>query len=117
MDGTVDILVIIGMFVLRLGVPLVFTVGVGYLFRRLDARWEAAAESRPETVRSKAMAAAKEPCWKEKGCSEDQRSRCPACHFGDIPCWLARLRSEGRLPTKCKDCGRFTTPAAQPVRV
>jgi hypothetical protein len=43
MDTLLDILVILGMFFLRLGVPLLLVVGVGYLLRRLDARWEAEA--------------------------------------------------------------------------
>lgn len=43
MDALLDILVILGLFFLRLGVPLLLVVGVGYLLRRLDARWEAEA--------------------------------------------------------------------------
>ncbi|MBX7236441.1 MAG: hypothetical protein K1X65_18800 [Caldilineales bacterium] len=50
MDALLDILVILGMFFLRLGVPLLLVVGVGYLLRRLDARWEAEAREQAGTA-------------------------------------------------------------------
>lgn len=43
MDALIDIFAVLGMFFLRLGVPLLLVIGVGYLLRRLDARWEAEA--------------------------------------------------------------------------
>ena len=43
MDTFTDILAMIGFFFLRLGVPLLITIGVGLLLRRLDTRWEAEA--------------------------------------------------------------------------
>lgn len=46
MDRLSDALVIIGLFVLRLGVPLSLTLAIGYALRRLDARWQAEAETR-----------------------------------------------------------------------
>ncbi len=47
MDALTDIFAILGMFFLRLGVPLLLVFGVGYLLRRLDAQWEA--EAREQT--------------------------------------------------------------------
>jgi hypothetical protein len=40
-----DIAVFIGMLFLRIGVPALIIVGVGYLLKRLDARWEAEARA------------------------------------------------------------------------
>ena len=45
MDRLLEVAVITGMFVLRLGVPLAITLTVGYLFRRLDAKWQAEARA------------------------------------------------------------------------
>lgn len=45
MDQLLEVAVITGMFVLRLGVPLAITLAVGYLLRRLDAKWRAEAET------------------------------------------------------------------------
>jgi hypothetical protein len=41
----IDVLGVIGMFLLRVGVPLAITVGVVYLLKRLDRRWEAEAKA------------------------------------------------------------------------
>ena len=115
MDGVKDAAIIVGMFLLRLGVPLVITLIVAYLFRRLDARWEAEAQARPEAIRQLEAATAKKRCWEEKGCSQEQRARCPACRLTDIPCWLARLRVENRLPNECLNCPRYRGLAPVPV--
>lgn len=49
MDGLLQVAVIVGMFILRLGVPLLITLLVAYWLRRLDGRWEAEARARQET--------------------------------------------------------------------
>jgi hypothetical protein len=38
-----DMLVLAGMFFLRFGVPVAVVIGIGYLLKRLDRRWEAEA--------------------------------------------------------------------------
>jgi len=45
MNWLSEVVVITGMFVLRLGVPLAITLAVGYLLRRLDAKWQAESEA------------------------------------------------------------------------
>ena len=85
---------------------MVVTFTVVWLLRRLDARWEAKAQAAREQVQAKPVEAAK-PCWEEKGCPESQMAGCPACKWHDLPCWMARLRAENRLPTECYQCARF----------
>ncbi len=58
MDELPEVLVVVGMFILRLGVPLMIVVAVGYLLRRLDSRWEA--EAQAETQLKREMEAAQE---------------------------------------------------------
>ena len=114
MDGLWDAVVVAGMFVLRLGVPLAITIAIGYLLRRLDAKWQAEAWAQWETSQMQEAAAgptpsaAKQPCWTLKGCSEAVRDRCPAFKRPNIPCWLARRQAEGRLPAACYDCELFS---------
>ncbi len=115
MDGIWDAVVIAGMFILRLGVPLAITVAIGYLLRRLDAKWQAeawaqweASEMQRATAEPVASSAAKQPCWTLKGCGEAMRDQCPAFKRPDIPCWLARRRAEGRLPAACYECELFS---------
>jgi len=45
MASSMDFLIVIGMFVLRIGVPLAVLAGLGYLLRWLDRRWEAEARA------------------------------------------------------------------------
>ena len=48
MDGLYQVAVIVGMCILRLGVPLVITLLVAYWLRHLDGKWEAEARARQE---------------------------------------------------------------------
>jgi hypothetical protein len=101
-------------FALRCIVPLMITVAIGYLMNRLVDRWEAeeAAEeaARPETqpilpAAKVADSAAKNlPCWLIRNCDEKKRAGCPAHNEPSLPCWIARLMSEGDLPSSCPDC-------------
>ncbi|HRJ45583.1 MAG: hypothetical protein KJZ86_16055 [Caldilineaceae bacterium] len=45
MDSFYAVTMILGFFLLRLGVPLLITLAVCYGLRRLDARWQAEAEA------------------------------------------------------------------------
>lgn len=40
-----EVLTVIGFFALRIGVPILVTAGLVYLFKRLDRRWEAEARA------------------------------------------------------------------------
>ncbi len=48
----VDLLVVIGFFALRIGVPLLIMAGLVYLLKRLDRRWEAEARVMQERARA-----------------------------------------------------------------
>ena len=48
-DGLLQTAIIIGMFILRLGIPLIITLLVAYWLRRLDDKWQAEARARQET--------------------------------------------------------------------
>ena len=129
-----DFLVVLGMFALRIGVPVAVTALLVYLLKRLDRRWEAEARiargeitaepaatpsqreapvgrptlpARRQPLPSGAMAATSQPCWDLKSCSEALRKTCPACKEPERPCWQARLSAEGRIPETCVDCTIF----------
>ncbi|MBK8047474.1 MAG: hypothetical protein IPK16_10330 [Anaerolineales bacterium] len=110
---------VVFLFLLRLGIPLAVTALVVWGMRRLDARWQAEAEasyvSRAVTAGKLQPAnvttplAAQQPCWAFQHCSEAKRAGCAACKATDLPCWMARLRAEGRLPGRCYGCSFFRT--------
>lgn len=131
MENLTNTLLIIALFVLRLGVPLLLTLGIAYVLRRLDARWQAEARAQQEPAATAAkvqqrpvqpaapgagpmlpqVALAKDsaglPCWSIKGCTEAMMAGCAACQQPDLPCWVARTRAEGRLPATCKGCDLY----------
>ena len=45
MESLPNVLILVLMFVLRLGVPLLITVALAYGLKRLDAKWQAEAEN------------------------------------------------------------------------
>jgi hypothetical protein len=53
MMNFIDLMAVIGMFLLRVGVPVAVTVGMVYLLKRLDRRWEM--EARAERKAGKAV--------------------------------------------------------------
>ena len=55
----------------------------------------------------KAPQAATTPCWQLRNCSEASRANCDACKEPGLPCWMARLRADGRLPGPCYGCALF----------
>lgn len=107
MNAVTEVLIMIGLFLLRLAVPLLITFGVAYLLRRLDAKWEAEASQETTAPDVLVEKVAQKPCWEEKGCPEAKRAQCPACKWHDLPCWLARIKVENSLPAECPDCPRF----------
>ncbi|HHY55997.1 MAG TPA: hypothetical protein GYA08_11230 [Chloroflexi bacterium] len=126
MNIIIEALALAVLFLLRLGVPIAITAAIVWGLRRLDARWQAEAEAQratravldglaPAAAVTSPLAAAR-PCWEYNHCPPEKRQHCPACALTDIPCWMARLRAEGKLPGRCYGCALFRTrPDAQPA--
>lgn len=115
--------VMVGLFALRCIVPLLVTIGLGYLMNRLVDRWEAEEEAIPQQAPQRQPLRTPEPaivtailsvpCWIMNDCPRERRENCPAFQARGVACWQARERAEGALPADCPDCPRYTTgPAA-----
>jgi hypothetical protein len=141
MEGLTNVLLILALFFLRLGVPILVTVAIGYGLCKLDAKWRSEAEREargeagvrtdeimpqlagqpmairlPEAVPASMFAVAGgAPCWDVKGCSEAMRANCAAFRQPAVPCWQARTQAEGRLPAPCKSCHLYS-PVMVPTR-
>ena len=123
MEWLTQVLVILGLFILRLGVPLAIILIVGYGLRRLDAKWQAEARAQLEASQAEQKAAREpqikmlkvieEPCWIIKGCPQTVYTQCPAYQHPDTPCWMARFRAEGAIPAKCYRCALFSQRQAE----
>lgn len=103
MEGlSITLAVFIGIL-LRLGVPILVTVIIVYLLRRMDARWQEEARQEMMTVRANSS---QTPCWEVKGCSPEKRLNCGGFTNVDIPCWQ-QFSSNGLMREDCLDCSVF----------
>jgi len=110
-----DILVIAGMFFLRIGLPLLLVMGIGYLIQRwLEPKAvKEQFEGMVRTAQEQQAVTTARPCWEIKGCAEDKRAACAAALQPDIPCWLARQIAGQPLPAGCSTCEVRTLTSAQ----
>jgi hypothetical protein len=111
-----ELLAVVGLFLIRFGVPLLISGGVAWWLFRLDAKWRREAPAVYIPTGAPAGAAGPghsriigEPCWVYRACPEQVRDKCPAYLQPDVPCWLARLRNDGRLTGGCRCCSIFAT--------
>jgi hypothetical protein len=111
-----DILIIGGMFFLRIGLPLLIVIGIGYLIQRwlepkaVHEQFEGMIRTAQE---QRAAGATTKPCWEIKNCPAEARAACAAAQQPDIPCWLARQIAGQPLPEGCAACQvRVTSDAS-----
>lgn len=90
-------------FLLRLGIPILFTGGLIYLLNRLDERWQNEAMQQESPTQPPTD---QPPCWIQQGCSTGQILNCPAVKSAQ-PCWQVYRKSNGYLAEKCLDCQVF----------
>ncbi len=97
------LIVLLGLFV-RLLVPILLTVIVVILLRKLDVRWQKEARSEINKLSKENT-----PCWKDKGLSNEEMISNAA--NTEPPCWQAQRLSNGYLREDCLDCVVFlSTP-------
>ncbi len=96
--------------ILRIGIPVVVTIMVISLLRRLDKRWQNEALAVP------VVAPVGKPCWEVKGCSETKKKNCVAATQPKVPCWQFFRTKNGVMKEDCLDCDVFRQ-AAVPVRI
>jgi hypothetical protein len=104
MDWIVYPFSILAGLILRIGIPIIITLLLIWVFRRLDEHWQ------QENVVSKVTA--KNPgCWKIMGCSEEKRAKCGAHSNPDVPCWQFFRTKDSRLREGCIGCKVFREAA------
>ncbi|MCS7260437.1 MAG: hypothetical protein NZ765_06610 [Anaerolineae bacterium] len=89
MEWWADTAVMVGMFLLRLGVPFAVTLAIAWALKRLNARWQREAELRLASL-SQAIAA-----------------QCRYAGQTNPVCWVARRQAEGALAAECRSCTQF----------
>lgn len=117
-------LVVVLLFLSRLGIPILITLVAGLFLHTIDLKWakeahqQAAKRLASSDPRDK-QALIRPPCWVVKDCAEEMLHNCAAHQNPSMPCWLAKLRVEGRIPRPCANCQMFrsafsstTTPSS-----
>ena len=97
------ILTILVGLLMRFGIPILLTVGLIYLLRRLDERWQAEAKGELEAV----PMARNIGCWDMNNCSKEQRENCSAYAHPETPCWQHFRSKQGVLQESCLGCDVF----------
>lgn len=90
----------------RLAIPIGLTASLIFFLRKLDARWQKAAQP-PE------LAIQKLECWKIKACPPERMANCVGAQ-SPLPCWQAFRLPNGYLHEECLICKVFTE-APMPV--
>lgn len=110
-EPLVNVLIVLAMFVVRIGVPLAITLALGYwLEKRLPPQEKSEAT---EMKIERARRAAQSPkiiqwhCWDLKRCSPALRAQCAAFQRPDLPCWLALQVAGNQVREECFTCALY----------
>ena len=101
--GAIEILEVLAGGLLRLMVPVGFTLIFAAILKRLDDRW------RVENLRENMLAAGitvpvqQLHCFEAHGCPPERRSQCRAGQNPDEACWDA-FSVNGQVQSACKRC-------------
>ena len=119
MNAVIDTLVILGMFAVRLAIPIGITIALAYGLRRLDARWQAEALRGQQTAQLPTqLAQLEQSCWEQKGCSQEERGSCPTYQQAGASSMVAARLVLGVLPADCAvEKRRQAGGAMQPVKL
>lgn len=119
-------LIIFLLFMVRLALPLIILLTLGYLYERFMA--PPARTSPPKRVQPSASvptsmplpmaaqsgyAATRPPCWETNRCLPEAMETCPVPQRPSVPCWLTRQLIDGQLPDNCLNCSIFREDSSE----
>lgn len=107
METIFEWLGLVGMFALRLGIPIALTIWVG---RWLEKKMRPSEENGIRQEEMERRAGGKIiylHCWDFKKCDATRRLQCAATKHPNLPCWLA-LQAEGLdVRQECYTCALY----------
>jgi hypothetical protein len=108
--GFYETLTMVLMFAVRIGIPVLITLGISYLYDRLAERWDEAPEQTAQEVGSgaSAMLQLSRLGPLNEVCPLCERATAACTRWSNVPCWLALQLVEGQIPDECLGCVRFT---------
>jgi hypothetical protein len=106
METWEGLLLAIGWFLLRFGLPILGTALVVFLFKQLDHRWQRETIDRRASLGASAMLPIVQ-CWAENNCPTEKCQNCVAFQDQGKPCWQHYRAKDGTLKEECFDCRVF----------
>lgn len=103
----VGTIIVISLFLLRIGIPLAITFLITYLIDRFVTGKSPARTIDAETPEMDQEAPFFVPCWESKDCPPEKHAACQVTNRPGIPCWLTMQLTKGHLSTECLDCPVF----------
>lgn len=107
MNLEVAITFLLGMLV-RLGIPVGFTILVIAWLARLDAQWQEEARAEVANLPKRAEIC-NAGCWDVHKCTPENKAKCPAFNQPEVPCWQLFREKNGALRDGCLGCSVFRT--------
>jgi hypothetical protein len=89
METVLDTAAMVGLFIVRIGIPLAATFAIAYGLKRLDARWQREAQQRSTSL------------------ADAIANKCRFAGQTNPVCWVARRQAEGHLTAECRSCAQF----------
>jgi len=106
METWEGLLLAIGWFFLRFGLPIIGTVLIVILFTRMDHRWQRETMDRRASLGANAMLPIVQ-CWVENNCPAEKCQDCLAYQDQRKPCWQHFRATDGSLKQECLGCKVF----------
>lgn len=119
-----EVLILIGMFLIRVIVPAAILLAIGFLYEYLVEKHmpREGGSAMPQIDKETALpvitirnTSAPQPemywapaCWEVMHCPAERRAACPAAQRQGVPCWVTMQLLTGQLPDRCLACPIFT---------
>ncbi|MBI5303714.1 MAG: hypothetical protein HY868_16380 [Chloroflexi bacterium] len=98
---------LIGMFALRLGIPIALTILVGRWLEKKMRPPEENGTRKNEMERRTPTKVIRLHCWDFKHCDSTTRAKCAATKHPDLPCWLALQADGHKVREDCFSCALY----------
>jgi hypothetical protein len=113
METLTTYLPVLVVLLVRLAIPIGFTILVVYALRHLDEYWKRQAKSTTLQV----VQARNIGCWEINNCSPQKMAGCKAFANPDMPCWQVYRQPDGHMQERCLVCQVFRrSPVPLPSR-
>ncbi len=110
-DTLTESLTVLGMFVVRIGVPVAITLVLGWWLEKKLRPPETDQNSKIiqlDTARqAKSSKVIQLHCWDFKHCDAAHVAQCAAYKHPELPCWLAIQVEGGKVREECFTCALY----------